>query len=73
MMNLAEAVKHACAEPTLIKALAFVAVWETERVVKQALEHHRTGVSTASHGGGWDTCFELCLGEVLERYGKGAP
>ena len=65
---LEAAVRDACQEPTLEAALAHIAIWESERVVKQAIRHHETGVSTAGHGGGWDTCFLLCFREVLERY-----
>ena len=64
-MNLEEACQRACQEPTLEEALTWMAVWETERVVAQALEYKRTGVSTAAHGGGWDTCFKVLFERVL--------
>jgi hypothetical protein len=67
-MNLEEAIKKACQEATLKKALSWIAIWETERVVRQAKKYFETGVSTASHGGGWDTCFEVLFGMVLDRY-----
>lgn len=67
-MNITEAVKRACEEPTLSKALTWIAVWETERAVAQAFEWKRTGISTAGHGGGWDTCFERCFEEVLRVF-----
>lgn len=69
-MNIDDAVAKACEEPTLVKALSWIAVWETERVVKQAIQWKATGVSTASHGGGWDTCFETCFDRVFEVWNK---
>ena len=68
LMNIDEAVSRACMEPTLAKALSWIAVWETERVVEQALRWKVSGVSTASHGGGWDTCFEPCFTRVLSEW-----
>ena len=67
-MRANEAVKRACQEPTLKQALAWIAVWETERVVAQALEWQRTGVRTGANGAAWDTCFELLFGDVLESF-----
>jgi len=64
-MNAVEASQRACQEPTLEDALSWIAVWETERAVAQALEWKRTGVSTAGHGGGWDTCFKVLFERVL--------
>ena len=65
-----EAVNRACGEPTLADALTWIAVWETERVVKQAKRFFETGISTASHGGGWDTCFGPFFKAVLGKYPK---
>ena len=67
-MNIDEAVNRACEEPTLTKALSWIAIWESERAIVQAIEWKRTGVSTASHGGGWDTCFEYCFKRVIEAW-----
>jgi hypothetical protein len=69
-MNIDEAVSRACREPTLVKALSFIAVWETERAIQQAMRWKETGISTASHGGGWDTCFEFCFDRVMAAYPK---
>jgi hypothetical protein len=69
-MNIDEAVTRACAEPTLVKALSWIAIWETERVVQQAIQHEKTGVSTASHGGGWDTCFDFCFSLVITKFNQ---
>lgn len=71
-MKAHEAVERACQEPTLAEALSWIAVWETERVVRQVREFDRTGVSTASRaadGAQWDTCFLVLFKDVLARYG----
>lgn len=67
-MNFDKAVAQACEEPTLVDALSWIAIWESEHAVRQALEHARTGVSTASHGGGWDTCFKHCFEAVMTKW-----
>jgi hypothetical protein len=68
-MNIDQAVARACEEPTLVKALSWIAVWEAERVVKQAFRWKESGgISTASHGGGYDTCFEYCFTRVLTAW-----
>jgi len=56
-MNLTEAVNLACKEETLLAALTFICTWETERVVEQARENKQ-----------WDTCFNICLGRVMQKY-----
>lgn len=63
-MNISEAVNRACKEPTLLKALSFICLWESERVVHQA----RFSYGSGTDGRGWDTCFEYCLKLVLEEY-----
>jgi len=68
-MNVVEAAKKACEEPTLSEALSWIAVWENDRAVKQALENTKTGNLTGSHHGGlWDTCFGVCFDKILELY-----
>lgn len=67
-MNVDEAVARACAESTLADALSWIAIWDTERAIKQAILWKETGVSTASHGGGWDTCFKYLFERVLHMY-----
>ena len=62
-MNITEAVKQACKEPTLLDALSWVCVWESERVVKQTKKNLRQ-----IDGRGWDTCFKFCIGKVIEEY-----
>jgi len=64
-MNITEATKRACKEPTLLDALTWICVWESERVVKQAKKNLRD-----LEGKGWDTCFRACLKEVMREYRK---
>jgi len=68
MSNFDEAVEKACAEPTLLEALSWIAVWESERAIAQARKFFETGERTGSNGGGWDTCFKFCFRKVIERY-----
>ena len=65
-MKIDEAVKKACQEPTLLDALSYICVWESERAIEQA--RHRYGSGT--DGVGWDTCFKHCLRLVMEQYDK---
>jgi hypothetical protein len=67
-MNIDEAVTWACREASLAKALARIAVWETERVVSQASRSRETGVKTGASCGEWDTCFELCFQRVIDAW-----
>lgn len=59
-MTINEAVKRACQEPTLLDALSWICIWESERIVKQAKKNLRD-----VDGKGWDTCFKICLGRVM--------
>jgi hypothetical protein len=67
-MNINTAVRKACEQPSLVDALSWIAVWESELAIQQARRFFETGVPTGSHGG-WDTCFKLCFQLVLEKYG----
>ena len=62
-MNINEAVAIACKEPTLLDALSWICVWESERAIKQARLNQRD-----ADGKGWDTCFRICLKMVMEKY-----
>ena len=68
-MNITEATERACQEPTLLDALSWICVWESERVVKQAQRHFATGERTPD-GAGWETCFKVCLKSVMEKYSQ---
>ena len=70
-MNLGEATKIACKEKTLIDALTFMAVWEADRAIQQALEYSKTGKATASDGKCYDTCFKVCFEAVMRQWGIG--
>ena len=64
-MNITEATERACEEPTLLDALTWICIWESERAIKQAKKEMRD-----ADGKGWDTFFNICLGNVLRKYGK---
>ena len=66
-MKLNELLKLACKEPTLIKALAFGCLWESERVVKQA-HKNLTNNTPDIDGKMWDTCFEYVIEQIMENY-----
>lgn len=62
-LNITEAAQKACEQPTLLEALSWICVWESERVVKQARENPQ-----------WDTCFTTCLKAVMDNFAiKGIP
>lgn len=50
-------VLRATLEPTLEKALSWIAVWECDRAVSQARKNTT-----------WETCFELLFKRVLESH-----
>ena len=56
-MNIDEAVKIACEEPTLLDALVWICVWESGRV-------------WGPNGQGGDTCFKFCLEQVMKKYNQ---
>ena len=62
-MNIDEATKRACQEPTLLDALTWICIWESERAIKQAKKELRD-----AEGKGWDTFFRVCLKSVMEKY-----
>lgn len=63
-LTINQAVAKACEEPTLLDAMSWICVWESERAIKQASERYGSGVN----GAGWDTCFKVCLKLVMESY-----
>ena len=67
MMKEFEAVEKACQQPTLVDALSWIAIWETERVVRQAHLFFTTGERTPD-GAGWETCFKHLFSRVMERW-----
>jgi hypothetical protein len=71
-MNSTEAVERACQESSLVEALAWLAVWETDRVVQQAVECHLTGISTATYGA-YDTCFQTLFRALITKWNSDYP
>jgi len=63
-MTIDQAVARACEEPSLLDALSWICIWESERAIKQARERYGSGTD----GAGWDTCFRVCLKRVMESY-----
>ncbi len=59
-MNIEQAVERACQEPTLKEALAWICVWECERVVEKAVRG-RTDI---------ETFFGFCIGEVVDAWSR---
>lgn len=55
--NIDGALKKALLKPTLLEALTWIAVWESERVVHQARNNPT-----------WETCYEYCFKLVLELW-----
>lgn len=53
----------------LLDALERAALLECERAIQQARRFWETGERTASHGGGWDTCFRYVFERVLTEHG----
>ena len=66
-MNLEQAVHAACGHKTLNEALTFICVWESERVVAQAIKNHDAG-TVEPNGQKWETCFATCIRRVLAEY-----
>jgi len=62
------AVERACQEPTLVDALAWIALWECERVIPVAHVVLNGGPRVGGDGRGWDTCFHLLIDRVLKAW-----
>lgn len=58
-MNFNEAVEEACKKPTLVDALTYICVWESERVVKYTKEFPDEQ---------WESCFHYCINNVIQKY-----
>lgn len=67
-MNYKQAVDEACKQPTLIDALSWICVWESERTVRQAHAFLNGETPRNTSGRGWDTCFRFLIAEVYEQY-----
>jgi len=62
-MNINQAAERACQEPTLLDALTWICVWESERAIKQAKKN-----LVDVEGKVWDTFFKICLKSVIDKY-----
>lgn len=64
LMNTSQAVERACREPTLIDALTWIAIWESERAIQQAKANPT-----------WETCFKHCFTNVMKQWpvNSGSP
>lgn len=66
-MNISVAVDLACKQPTFLEALSWMADWENDRVVRQALDNKDKFVAPGLKR--WDTCFLHCF-KLLEAKWK---
>ncbi len=57
MINSAKALEEACKQPTLAKALSWIVVWETERILK-----------TYEKTKPYESCYEHCIKLVLDKW-----
>lgn len=69
-MNYEQAIDRACEEPTLLEALSWIAVWESERVIPVAHQFLSGKSPRNGDGSGWTTCFKFLFNEVMEQYGQ---
>lgn len=67
-MNLSDVIDRACQEPTLLDALAWVSVWECERVIVEAHKVLNNQTPRNADGSGWSTCFKFLIKETMEQY-----
>ena len=67
--HFAYQVALACQEPTLIDALTFIAIWDCNRAVRQAIEHEKAGTREPD-GFLYHSMFKRCFKEVLTRWEK---
>lgn len=68
-MNYTEAATKACEQPTFLIALSWMALWECERAIQQALQNEKEGTKNPD-GSKWDTCFTVCFQEVSKQWNK---
>lgn len=68
MMTLEEATEQACKAPTLLDALAWIAVWEAKRGIRDAIEHVMWGAPKNEDDPSWHSCFRACFKGVLAKY-----
>lgn len=57
--NLDELIENACKQPTLLDALSFVSIFDTDRAVQQAKSNNFQN---------WETISKFLIEKVLEKY-----
>jgi len=74
-LSLIEATERACGETTLVDALAWICVWESERAIRQAFDSCRASGNTVVNfeTATWETCFKVCIKAVMEEWDKRHP
>jgi len=65
IMKIDEAVKKALQQPTLVDALSWICLWESERIVKRAMTNYGYRAN--------DTCFRLCIERVIKAWKEPPP
>lgn len=66
-LSQTQVIDQAILQPTLEKALSHVAIWETDRAVREAFRRARSGERT-SYGGLWEPYFETVFHQLMLRY-----
>lgn len=66
-MTLDEAIERAFEEPTLVKGLTFMALWETGRIVEQVGRNLITG-QRGPNGELYEARFEMAFTTFLQRW-----
>lgn len=61
-MNFEDALKEACKQPTLNKALSFIIVWDIERMMRYV----KTQVGGKEFI--YESCSDFCIKQILENY-----
>jgi len=66
-MKSGNLLKEACEKSTLIEALSWGCLMESERAIKQA-HKNLTNNTPDIDGKMWDTCFEFVITQIMENY-----
>jgi hypothetical protein len=68
VMPEADAIKMACAQPTLVEALSWIAVWECQQAAVKYHTYCVTGVHQGGNGEGYDTHFKWYFDRIIQSY-----
>lgn len=69
-------ISRAIAKPTLLDAIAFVCLWDTDRAVRQAVHNSTPGlekIATHHDGALYDTCTTHLIREVIKAWDQEYP